>query len=115
MLTNVLVTPQESRVPVGSGDYLLFVSRMLIASRSVINLFLYLRGYKSQTNTVERTKLCRSEVGHESVAMAQNRNAGEKKNESGRVEPAHYIIRRQFRAAEFHALYFTHGYHVQFF
>ncbi|GBP19960.1 hypothetical protein EVAR_11350_1 [Eumeta japonica] len=34
------------------------------------------------TITVQRTKLCRCEVRHESVAMASNRNAAEKKEGS---------------------------------
>ncbi|GBP09671.1 hypothetical protein EVAR_76643_1 [Eumeta japonica] len=39
--------------------------------------------------------------------MAKNRNLGEKKAGSESVKPAHCIIRRQFRAAEFRALYCT--------
>ncbi|GBP98283.1 hypothetical protein EVAR_69497_1 [Eumeta japonica] len=57
--------------------------------------------------TIRRTKPCRCEASHESVAMAENKNAGEKKVESGSVEPTHYIIRRQFRAAEFRSNYCT--------
>ncbi|GBP95925.1 hypothetical protein EVAR_67413_1 [Eumeta japonica] len=45
------------------------------------------------STTVQRTKLCRCEVRHESVAMAQNRNAAEKKERSGSVTPAQYIVR----------------------
>ncbi|GBP12108.1 hypothetical protein EVAR_5932_1 [Eumeta japonica] len=55
----------------------------------------------------QRTKLCRCEVGKESVVMAKNWHAGENKEGSGRTAPAHRIIRRQFRAAEFRALYCT--------
>ncbi|GBP51690.1 hypothetical protein EVAR_48313_1 [Eumeta japonica] len=33
--------------------------------------------------------------------MVQNKNAAEKKEESGSIDPAHCIICRQFRAAEF--------------
>ncbi|GBP57348.1 Multidrug resistance protein homolog 65 [Eumeta japonica] len=54
---------------------------------------------------VKRTKLWRCEVSRKSLAMARNRNAGEKKKGSGSAELAHRIIRRQFRAAEFRALY----------
>ncbi|GBP20909.1 hypothetical protein EVAR_80729_1 [Eumeta japonica] len=39
--------------------------------------------------------------------MAYDRNAGEKKKGSGRAEPAHRIIHRQFRSAEFRAFYCT--------
>ncbi|GBP83708.1 hypothetical protein EVAR_61643_1 [Eumeta japonica] len=39
--------------------------------------------------TVQRTKLCRCEVSHESVAMAGNRNTWEKKEGSASAEPAH--------------------------
>ncbi|GBP88121.1 Uncharacterized oxidoreductase dhs-27 [Eumeta japonica] len=42
---------------------------------------------------------------HERLVMAENRNAGEKEEGSGSAKPAHCIIRRQFRAAEFRALY----------
>ncbi|GBP62969.1 hypothetical protein EVAR_44022_1 [Eumeta japonica] len=57
------------------------------------------------TSTVQRTKLSRCESSNGSVVMAQNRNAAEKKEGSGSVEPAHYIVRKQFRAVEFHALF----------
>ncbi|GBP52751.1 hypothetical protein EVAR_27693_1 [Eumeta japonica] len=50
---------------------------------------------------VQRTNLCRCEVSHEIVAMPLSSNAGEKKDGSGSAESARYIIRRQFRAAEF--------------
>ncbi|GBP24560.1 hypothetical protein EVAR_79468_1 [Eumeta japonica] len=49
---------------------------------------------------VQRTELCRCEVSHESFATAQDRNAGEKKEGPGSVEPAHCIIRCQSRAPE---------------
>ncbi|GBP16634.1 hypothetical protein EVAR_19423_1 [Eumeta japonica] len=39
--------------------------------------------------------------------MELNRNSGEKNEGSGSVESAHCIVRRQFRAAEFRALYCT--------
>ncbi|GBP54377.1 hypothetical protein EVAR_50790_1 [Eumeta japonica] len=69
------------------------------------------------TRTVQRTKLCRCEVSHESVVMAkklacgeEEGKVGEKKEGSGSVKPAHYNIRRQLRAAKFRALYcFTYG------
>ncbi|GBP21590.1 hypothetical protein EVAR_9775_1 [Eumeta japonica] len=56
------------------------------AARTLFTSFLY------------RTKHCRCEVSHESVVMALNSNAGEKKEGSESVEPAHCIIRRKFRA-----------------
>ncbi|GBP18333.1 hypothetical protein EVAR_14725_1 [Eumeta japonica] len=40
--------------------------------------------------------------------MTQNRNEKERKEGSGSVVPAHCIIRRQFRAAEFRALLSDH-------
>ncbi|GBP66207.1 Probable multidrug resistance-associated protein lethal(2)03659 [Eumeta japonica] len=43
--------------------------------------------------TVQRTKLCRCEVSHESVAVAENRHAQEEKEGSRNVKPAHYITR----------------------
>ncbi|GBP14279.1 hypothetical protein EVAR_7698_1 [Eumeta japonica] len=39
--------------------------------------------------------------------MAENGNAAEKNDGSGRVIPVHYIIHSQFRAAKFRALYCT--------
>ncbi|GBP88661.1 hypothetical protein EVAR_66688_1 [Eumeta japonica] len=54
---------------------------------------------------VQDTKLCRCEVSHESVAMASNGHAGMRKEGLGSVMSAHYVIRKQFRAAEFCALY----------
>ncbi|GBP23236.1 Transmembrane protease serine 13 [Eumeta japonica] len=45
--------------------------------------------------------LCRREVSHETVAMAKNRNVGEKKIGLGSVVPAHYIIRRQSERQSF--------------
>ncbi|GBP17686.1 hypothetical protein EVAR_102581_1 [Eumeta japonica] len=44
----------------------------------------------------------RSAVGE---SMAARRNAGEKKEGSESVEPAHCITRNNFRAAEFRVLY----------
>ncbi|GBP44146.1 hypothetical protein EVAR_81468_1 [Eumeta japonica] len=41
------------------------------------------------------------EISHESVAMAKNRRAEEKKEESERAEPTHYIICRHFIASRF--------------
>ncbi|GBP61058.1 hypothetical protein EVAR_51191_1 [Eumeta japonica] len=37
--------------------------------------------------------------------MVQNRNAAEKKDGSGSVIPAQYIVRRRFKAAKFHERY----------
>ncbi|GBP42958.1 Coatomer subunit beta' [Eumeta japonica] len=48
---------------------------------------------------IQHAKLCRCEVSHESVAVAENWHAGEKKE--GSVKPAHYVIRRKFGAAKF--------------
>ncbi|GBP88461.1 hypothetical protein EVAR_103735_1 [Eumeta japonica] len=56
---------------------------------------------------LQRTKLCRCEVSQESVAMTSNENAGEKRQGSGSVVPAYCMIRRQFRAVDFRALYCT--------
>ncbi|GBP39863.1 hypothetical protein EVAR_29093_1 [Eumeta japonica] len=47
---------------------------------------------------VQRTKLCRCEVRHESFAMSSSVvKYGGEKEEPGSAEPAHCIIRRQFR------------------
>ncbi|GBP10365.1 hypothetical protein EVAR_5676_1 [Eumeta japonica] len=45
--------------------------------------------------------------------MAENRNAVAKKEGSGRVTPAHWITRRQFRAAEFHRSFSQIGHQSQ--
>ncbi|GBP40950.1 hypothetical protein EVAR_26031_1 [Eumeta japonica] len=70
------------------------------ARMSVINI-----GVKGVLNvsivTAKRMKLCRRGVCHESVATALNWHAGVNKEELGSFKPAHYIVRRQFRAAEF--------------
>ncbi|GBP54753.1 hypothetical protein EVAR_90037_1 [Eumeta japonica] len=55
--------------------------------------------------TAYGTKLCRCEVSLHSVAMASNRNAGEKKEGLGSVMTAHCINQQAIRAAEFRALY----------
>ncbi|GBP28759.1 hypothetical protein EVAR_19801_1 [Eumeta japonica] len=56
---------------------------------------------------VQRVKLCRCEVSHESVATAYNRNAGEKKEGSRSVVLRIASFAGRFGAAEFHALYFA--------
>ncbi|GBP86847.1 hypothetical protein EVAR_86721_1 [Eumeta japonica] len=55
-------------------------------------------------HTLQRTKLCRCEVSHKRVATAKI-GAREKKEGSDSAESAQYIIRKQFRAAEFCALF----------
>ncbi|GBP76084.1 hypothetical protein EVAR_46952_1 [Eumeta japonica] len=66
----------------------------------------FLRDTSFLASTVQRTKLCRREVNRESMLMAQNMNAGVK-GRSRSVERAQRIMRRQFRTAEFRALYCT--------
>ncbi|GBP66221.1 hypothetical protein EVAR_97173_1 [Eumeta japonica] len=51
------------------------------------------REMKRSRVTIRRTRLCRCEVRHESVAMASNRNAAEEKEGSRSVEPAQYNTR----------------------
>ncbi|GBP52482.1 Xylulose kinase [Eumeta japonica] len=59
------------------------------------------RSHVKNLEISQRTKLCRCEVRHESAAMEYNRNATEKKEKSGSVICAQYIIRSQLRAAKF--------------
>ncbi|GBP64192.1 hypothetical protein EVAR_35581_1 [Eumeta japonica] len=55
----------------------------------------------SSSGAIQRTQLCRCEVSHESVAIAERWNAGEKKGGSGSAIAAQCIIHSQFRAVEF--------------
>ncbi|GBP34635.1 hypothetical protein EVAR_19026_1 [Eumeta japonica] len=66
------------------------------------------RGRLDRLNTIQRTKLYRFEVSHESVAMVKS-SSGEKKKEGSRnVVLAYCNIRKQFKVAEYRALYCTY-------
>ncbi|GBP41902.1 Potassium voltage-gated channel subfamily H member 2 [Eumeta japonica] len=53
---------------------------------------------------VQRTKICRCEINHENVAVAQNYDPGERKKRPGNKKSAQCIIRRPSTTAEFRAL-----------